>query len=238
MQAELSRGSSFTDPKWIFEIKWDGYRAIAETTGDEPRLYSRNGISFAKAFPKLYEELKALRKNAIIDGEIVALTPEGKPSFQLLQNYNSRQKVPIQFQVFHCLAYDGKDLTGLPLIERKAFLKKVLSKSQVIRYCDHIEGEGDLFFQQIMKLDMEGMIAKRADSKYTYGRSKLWLKVKNNKHDDFLIVGLFAFGFSPILQRLSLSRQQLGISWARGRRVHQSASQTDPHNVIRYHRPR
>src|SRR5690606_31091854 len=113
MQAQLSRGC-FSDPKWIFEIKWDGYRAIAELNGRNSRLYSRNGISFAKAFPRLFDELKAINQPAVIDGEIVVLDAKGRPSFQMLQNYNSRQNVPIQYQVFDCLSYRGKDLTALP----------------------------------------------------------------------------------------------------------------------------
>lgn len=189
MQAELSRRPCFSDPDWIFEVKWDGYRAVAELNLEKSRLYSRNGVSFAKAFPNVYNEICSIGHQAIIDGEIVVLDFDGRPSFQMLQNYRARQKVPIQYQVFDCLSFDGKDLTSLPLIERKAYLKKLLPACNIIRYCDHIEGEGELFFEQIVKMDLEGMIAKRADSKYLFGRSKNWLKIKNHKYDDFLIVG-------------------------------------------------
>ncbi len=189
MLAELSSRPAFTDSAWVFEIKWDGYRAIAEI-GKENRLYSRKGTTFDKAFPKVFNELKKISAPVILDGEIVVLTPEGKPSFQLVQNYSSRSNLPIQFQVFDCLQYKGKDLHNLPLIQRKAILKDLLPESDIIRFCDHIETEGELLFDQIVKLDMEGIIAKKASSKYKEdSRSKDWLKIKNHKLDEFIIVG-------------------------------------------------
>jgi bifunctional non-homologous end joining protein LigD len=196
MLAELSARPAFTDPNWIFELKFDGYRAVAEINGgDKNRFYSRNGTSFAKAYPHIFSELTKLKAPAIIDGEIVVFDEHGKPSFQLLQNYSSRQKHPIQYQVFDILSLDGKDLCGLPLIKRKEILKKYLPESDVIRYCDHVEGEGKLFYEQVVAIDLEGMIAKKASSKYVMsGRSKDWLKIKNHKFDDFVIVGFLHSG--------------------------------------------
>ena len=189
MLAELSSQPAFSDSSYIFEIKWDGYRCIAEV-GGQNRLYSRNGTAFNKAFPRVFEELKKLKRPVVLDGEVVVFDEHGKPSFQLIQNYRSTQKLAIQFQVFDCLSYDGKDLCNLALIERKKLLKTILPGSNVIRYCDHIETDGELLFEQIKKLDMEGMIAKKARSKYSIGaRSKDWLKIKNHKYDDFIIVG-------------------------------------------------
>jgi DNA ligase D-like protein (predicted ligase) len=189
MSATLSDEPAFDDPKWLFEIKWDGYRAVAELKGKETRLYSRNGLSFAKAYPKVFNELVKLKLDAIIDGEIVVFR-DGMPSFQAIQNYKSTQNLPIQFIVFDCLQYNGQDLTKKKLIERKELLKDILPQSDIIKYCDHLEEEGIALFEQATKMKLEGIIAKRIDSKYLPDkRSKEWLKIKNVNVDDFKIVG-------------------------------------------------
>ncbi|MFO7257421.1 MAG: non-homologous end-joining DNA ligase [Bacteroidota bacterium] len=190
MKAQLSDRPAFDSEEWIFEIKWDGYRAIAEIRPDGNRLYSRNGLTFDKAYPKVFEALKAIKKRAIIDGEIVAFDSNGKPSFQKLQNYRSNSNVPIQYYVFDILELDGKSLTGLPLIERKKKLRKMLPDSNIIRYCDHVEDDGKVFFKEMQKLNLEGMIAKKKDSRYQPGkRSADWLKIKNIHTQEAVIVG-------------------------------------------------
>jgi bifunctional non-homologous end joining protein LigD len=190
MKAQLSDRPAFDSQDWLFEIKWDGYRAIAETRPDGNRLYSRNGLTFDKAYPKVFEALKKIKKRAIIDGEIVAFDDEGRPSFQKLQNYRSNSNVPIQYYVFDILELDGKSLTNLPLVERKKKLQKLLPESNIIRYCDHVDGEGKIFFQEMQKLDLEGMIAKKKDSRYYPGkRSADWLKIKNIHTQEAVIVG-------------------------------------------------
>ena len=132
MKAQLTDQPAFDSPDWVFEIKWDGYRAIAEIGKSSNKLYSRNGLTFDKAYPKVFEGLKAIRKNAIIDGEIVVLDESGKPNFQKLQNYKNKDKYPIQYYVFDIIELDGKSLTGLTLVERKEILKGLLPKSDVI----------------------------------------------------------------------------------------------------------
>ena len=189
MSASLSDEPAFDDPNWIFEIKWDGYRAIAELHGKDTRFYSRNGLSYAKAYPKIYNELVKLKFNAVLDGEVVVFR-DGMPSFQAIQNYRSTQNLPIQFIVFDCLQYEGKDLTRVKLVERKEILKEILPPNDILRYCDHIEGEGIALFEQARKINLEGIIAKKSDSRYTPDkRSKEWLKIKNVNVDDFKIVG-------------------------------------------------
>ena len=179
MSATLSDEPAFDDPKWLFEIKWDGYRAVAELNGKDTRLYSRNGLSYNKAYPV----------DAVLDGEVVVFR-DGMPSFQAIQNYKSTQNLPIQFIVFDCLQHNGKDLTKIKLIERKEILKSILPQSDVIKYCDHVEEEGVALFEQATKMKLEGIIAKRMDSKYYPDkRSKEWLKIKNVNVDDFKIVG-------------------------------------------------
>lgn len=146
MKAQLSDREPFDSDEWLFEIKWDGYRAIAEIRRDGNRLYSRNGLTFDKAYPKVFEALKGIRKRAVIDGEIVAFDNTGRPSFQKLQNYRSNSSVPIQYYVFDILELEGKSLTDLSLVERKKKLRKLIPESNIIRYCDHVERDGKIFF--------------------------------------------------------------------------------------------
>lgn len=184
---------AFDDPNWIFEIKWDGYRAIAELNGKNSRLYSRNGLSFEDEYAVVFEELRKIQKKATLDGEIVAVNDKGVPAFQLLQQYGQRNDIPLLYYVFDILSLNGRSLEDRPLIERKQILEDLLPKSDVIRYCDHIEGEGKQFFELMQKKGLEGMIAKRADSTYSEGsRSGDWLKVKHMLTDEAVIAGYTA----------------------------------------------
>ncbi len=196
MLAKL-QDAAFDDPGWIYEIKWDGYRAIAEINKNETRLYSRNGLSFATDYPAIFEELQKIKKNVVLDGEIVAIDANGKPSFQLIQQYAQGGEVAICYYVFDCLSVNGKSTEGKPLIERKEILKSILPQSELIKYCDHIEGQGIAFFKAVKKQGLEGMIAKRADSTYTEGsRSADWLKVKNVVMEEAVIAGYTEAGGS------------------------------------------
>ena len=180
----------FDDKDWIFEIKWDGYRAIAELSKDSVKLYSRNGLSFEHSYPAVYNELSRLKLNAVIDGEIVVFDDEGNPSFQLLQHYESNPDKVIQYYVFDLLSLNGKDVCNLPLTERKKLLAGILKKNDIVKYSDHIETEGISFFEAIKEKDMEGVMAKKADSQYYKGRrTNEWLKVKHNKTREAIIAG-------------------------------------------------
>ena len=190
MKAQLTDQPAFDSPEWLFEIKWDGYRAIAEIDKSGNKLYSRNGLTFDKAYPKVFEALKSIKKNAIIDGEIVVFDEHGKPNFQKLQNYKNKDKYVIQYYVFDIIELEGKPVTGLTLIERKQILKDLLPQSKVIKYCDHVEDEGTLLFKEMQKMNLEGMIAKRKSSKYLIGkRTSDWLKIKNVQSQEAIIVG-------------------------------------------------
>ena len=182
--------AAFDDPNWIYEIKWDGYRAVAEVNKKDTKLYSRNGLSFATDYPTIFEELQKIKKNMVLDGEIVALDADGKPSFQLIQQYAQDGSVPVCYFVFDCLAVNGKSVESKPLTERKEILKSILPESELIKYCDHVETQGKAFFKAVQKQGLEGMIAKRADSTYTEGgRSAEWLKVKNIVMEEAVIAG-------------------------------------------------
>lgn len=184
----------FSDEEWVFEIKWDGYRAITEKKGKQIRFYSRNGLTFNELYPEVAHELTKLKKDCVLDGEIVVLNEEGKPSFQKLQQFDDNRDLPILYYVFDCLSYDGKDITDFPLLERKKFAQKAIPKGNVILYSDHVEEEGEKFFSEIIKIDgLEGMMAKRADSTYDEGRrTRSWLKIKLVNTQEAIIAGYTA----------------------------------------------
>lgn len=190
MKAQPTDRPAFDSPDWLFEIKWDGYRAIAEVGAGDNKLYSRNGLTFDKAYPKVFDGLKKIKVKAIIDGEIVVFDENGRPNFQKLQNYKQVDKWIIQYYVFDVIAVEGKSVTNLPLIQRKELLKEILPESKVVRYCDHVEDEGEMFFREMKKMNLEGMIAKRKKSKYFPGkRSPDWLKIKVQQSGEAVIVG-------------------------------------------------
>jgi bifunctional non-homologous end joining protein LigD len=182
----------FDDAEWIFEIKWDGYRAVAEV-GKQVRFYSRNGLSFDRLYPKVTNELGKIKTPAILDGEVVVINEKGKPDFQKLQQYDMHPNLTIVYYTFDCMAVNGKSILNLPLIERKEILKALLPKSKIIQYSDHIVEKGIDCFHYAVKLDVEGIIAKRANSFYTPGkRSRDWLKIKNHNTQEAIIAGYTA----------------------------------------------
>ncbi len=180
----------FNSPEWVFEIKWDGYRALA-FKNREVRLISRNQKSFNSKFPSLVRELKKIPGKWIFDGEIVILDKKGKSNFQLMQNYLRAREGTLFYYVFDILSYNGKDLTQLPLVERKAVLKKLLKKAPVshIRYGEDVDTYGINFFKAAVKQGLEGIVAKRKASTYQLGRSRDWLKIKNGYRQEFVIGG-------------------------------------------------
>lgn len=181
---------AFDDKDWIFEIKWDGYRAIADLSKDDPFFYSRNGISFLSKFQKISRDFDSQQHKMIIDGEIVAYDDQGKPSFQLLQQIGDNPDLALVYQVFDLLWLNGHSTEDLPLLQRKELLKEALVETDVIKYCDHIPEEGINFFEQMKKMKLEGMIAKKADSLYIENhRTADWLKIKFSDTDEAIICG-------------------------------------------------
>src|SRR3989337_308886 len=128
MKAQLTDLPAFNSPDWVFEIKWDGYRAIAEINKSGNKLYSRNGLTFDKAYPKVFEALKSIKAEVVIDGEIVVFDENGKPNFQKLQNYQNRDKFVIQYYVFDCLKFKGKSITHFTFNRKKTNRSKPASK--------------------------------------------------------------------------------------------------------------
>lgn len=181
---------AFDDAEWVYEIKFDGYRAIADINKGKVTLHSRNLLSFNTKFKPIVEALEGLELNAIIDGEIIALNEEGKIDFQQLQAYQKTGEGTLVFYVFDILWLDGKDLRELTLLERKEILKQVLPDHDSIRYSDHVEADGKKFYELAEKEGLEGIMAKRADSNYiTNNRSSSWLKIKTSKRQEAIICG-------------------------------------------------
>ncbi len=179
----------FDRPGWIFEVKWDGYRAIAETGRAGTGLFSRNKNSLSSRFPSVAEALKNIKHDAILDGEVVALDNAGMPDFQKLQDH-SGQGSNLIYYAFDILFLDGRDLTSLPLIKRKDILKSIIPSAGSIRYSDHVLSDGISFFNAARKKGLEGIVAKRADSRYQPGsRNGDWLKIKNRLTQDCVIAG-------------------------------------------------
>ena len=191
MKAKLV--ASMPSGNWIYEIKFDGYRALALRGRSETRILSRNQKDLGSKFPEVRDSIAALDiQDAIIDGEIVALDEKGRSSFQLLQSLDmGQERPPIVYYAFDLLRLNGKDLQGLPIEERKAKLEELLKKPPgVIRYSVSFTKDIPELLERAGKLGLEGLIGKRARSKYEAGRrSGAWIKVKLHKEQEFVIGG-------------------------------------------------
>jgi len=180
----------FNKPGWIYELKWDGYRALSSIQQGKVHLYSRNGISFKEKFSHIYENLKGIPHDTVLDGEIVSLNEDGVSVFQALQNYPRIREGELRYYVFDMLYLNGHDITSLSLLERKSLIPDVIEGIESIYYCDHVEGMGSVFYQKAIDLGMEGVIAKKADSTYSPGiRSESWLKIKAFESQEVIICG-------------------------------------------------
>ena len=170
----------FDSDDFIFELKIDGWRALAFVGNGECRLVSRNGNQF-HGFPELCADIaKRLKVSAVLDGEICCLDDGGRPIFNDLMF--KRTQSGCFFYAFDVLSIDGEDLRGLPLIERKVRLKRIMPrKPSRLLYVDHIERRGRDLFERACALDLEGIVAKRCTSKYiAIDRPSLnWIKIKN-----------------------------------------------------------
>ena len=180
----------FDDPDWLFEIKLDGYRCIAELESGRVQLYSRNNISFNKRFATVVRSLETLHLDAVFDGEVVSLDDKGRSYFQLLQNNQRTGQGNISYFVFDLLFLNGEDLRHEPLVTRKEMLRDLLPDLPDIRFSDHIMEYGKQFFELARQNNLEGIVAKRTDSQYQTGkRSRDWLKIKIRLQQEAVICG-------------------------------------------------
>jgi bifunctional non-homologous end joining protein LigD len=194
-----TREEPFSRDGWLFEVKLDGYRMRAACQQGEPILYSRKGLDYTESFPEIARAVKAIPfEGVILDGELVVTNESGHPSFNMLQaraKLGAREakraaiEAPATLYVFDLLAFSGYDLRKLPLIKRKEVLHQVLPQTGPLRYSEHFEKNGEALYEQVVKLGLEGIMAKKADSPYRSGRSGDWLKIRADRIDDFVVVG-------------------------------------------------
>jgi bifunctional non-homologous end joining protein LigD len=185
---------------WLYEVKWDGYRALCFIEGGKVRMVSRRGTKLDKQFAPVAQALAQSVKadNTIIDGEVVALDESGNPSFQHLQNLTGFGTKPalkgmalpnLNFFAFDLLYLNGYDLRKAALIDRRQLLMSILLPSEIVRYSEHFNGKGDELLQAVRAKGLEGIIAKQAQSRYESKRSGSWIKIKVTTQQDFIVCG-------------------------------------------------
>jgi bifunctional non-homologous end joining protein LigD len=181
----------FDDDKWVYEVKWDGYRALGFVNEGNVELLSRNYKSFNEKFYPILAALKEWKINAVVDGEIMVLNEKGISNFGDLQNWRSEADGELVYYIFDLLWYDGKDLKELPLKHRQAILKEILpTENEQIRLSKVFAVNGIDFFKASERMGLEGIIAKKSSSTYSSGlRSKEWLKIKVHKRQEVVIGG-------------------------------------------------
>ena len=195
-----SAGEAFDGAGWVFELKYDGYRMLATRNGADISLRSRNGHALDRAFPEVRKAFEALPvERLVLDGEVVVHNAAGRPDFSLLQQRaglsdaaqveHAARHLPATYYVFDLLWAAGRDLRPLPLTTRKKLLADLLPACGTLRYSEHMARHGLATYDSARRLGMEGIVAKRADSRYRSGRSNDWIKVRLRKTGDFVIVG-------------------------------------------------
>jgi bifunctional non-homologous end joining protein LigD len=191
----------FDDDEWLYEIKWDGYRAIAFLDGTSVRLVSRNQNDLTAAYPELHAIPEYLHaRTTVLDGEIVVLDEQGRSSFSLMQQRTgvgnggrrirrTRDDVPVVYYVFDVLYADGYNVMQVDLEKRKQLLASILTPNDLVRYSDHYIGKGMALFEAAAQRGLEGVVAKRRRSCYVQKRSSEWLKIKIVKRQECVIGG-------------------------------------------------
>jgi bifunctional non-homologous end joining protein LigD len=184
----------FANSNWVFEPKLDGYRVIATVNGNDIKLASRRGLDCSPEYPWLVSALREQPyREAIFDGEIVALDENGRPSFQLLQNRMGEPRPFLLYYAFDLLYRDGFDLRGVALEQRKQLLSQSLIPADRVRVVDTYPEDGVTLYEAVRTNGMEGIVAKRRDSKYETGRrTDAWLKIKATHSDEFVVGGYTA----------------------------------------------
>jgi bifunctional non-homologous end joining protein LigD len=190
---------SFDDEDWLFEIKWDGYRAVAYLEDGEVRLVSRNQNRFTD-YPELRDLPDYVKgRKVVLDGEVVALDEQGRPSFSLMQQRTGmspdgrrraqRTDVPVMYFAFDLLYFEGYSLMRVELEHRKQLLEQIVQNSSLVRYSDHVAGQGKAMLKAAAEKGLEGIIAKRRQSHYIQKRSRDWLKIKITQTQEAVIGG-------------------------------------------------
>jgi bifunctional non-homologous end joining protein LigD len=216
----------FDDPEWLFEIKWDGYRAVSFLQDGKVRLVSRNQNELTGEFPELNELSKLIKaKNAVLDGEVVALDEQGRASFSLMQQrtgirkggrrVGARRELQIVYYIFDLLYVDGFDLRRVELEQRKQVLAQIIAPSELVRYSDHFP-QGLALFEVAKQKGLEGILAKKRASHYEERRSREWLKIKVTRTIDCVVGGYT----DPEGSRQYFGSIVLGLYDEKGRLIH------------------
>jgi bifunctional non-homologous end joining protein LigD len=216
----------FDDPEWLFEIKWDGYRAVSFLQEGKVRLVSRNQNDLTGEFPELHELSKLIKaKNAVLDGEVVALDEQGRASFSLMQQrtgirkggrrVGARRELQIVYYIFDLLYVDGFDLRRVELEQRKQVLAQIIAPSELVRYSDHFP-QGLTLFEVAKQKGLEGILAKKRASHYEERRSREWLKIKVTQTVDCVVGGYT----DPEGSRQYFGSIVLGLYDEKGRLIH------------------
>jgi bifunctional non-homologous end joining protein LigD len=191
----------FDDEQWLYEVKWDGYRAVAFLDGNSVRLVSRNQNDLTIAYPELRDLPRWMNaRKVVLDGEIVALDEQGRPSFSLMQQRTgvgegarrirrTRDDIPILYYAFDLIYLDGYDLTQTDLEIRKHLLRGIIQDTGLLRYSDHYVGQGTALFEVAAQRGLEGIVAKLRTSCYEQKRSREWLKIKIVRRQECVIGG-------------------------------------------------
>jgi bifunctional non-homologous end joining protein LigD len=192
MNAQLTE-EAFDNDQWLFEIKWDGIRLVSFIDNGKVTIQTRSGRTVDTEYPELQAISRLVSaKQAILDGEIVVLDDEGRPSFQLWQNRGTEPR-PLSYVVFDIVYYDGQRLFKVPLEDRKRLLRNIVRDAGVLKYSEHVLGQGKAFFRAAKAKQLEGIVAKRRDSAYQPGqRSGAWLKIKAVQQQEVVVGGFTA----------------------------------------------
>jgi bifunctional non-homologous end joining protein LigD len=217
----------FSSEEWLYEIKFDGYRSVAFVDDGDVRLVSRNQNEMTSLYPELRELPSLIKaKQAVLDGEVVALDDQGRPSFSLMQQRagirsgikrtRSNPEIPVLYYVFDLLYLDGFNLMKVNLEERKEMLKTVVTDSDLLRYSEHFIGEGKQLYEAAKEQGLEGIIAKRRNGCYEQKRSREWLKLKITRRQECVIGGYT----DPRGSRENFGSLILGLYDDKGRLIH------------------
>ena len=210
---------------WIFELKYDGFRLLAANEEGRARLRYRGGSDATAAFPEVAAALRALPRDIVMDGEVVVIDEAGRTHFQRMQKRlmlrrpdevarAAAGRLRATYFAFDLLGLEGYDLRALPLRERKGLLRSVLAGSGAVRYVDHVDGRGVALYEEVRKLDLEGLVAKRAGASYAAGRSHDWIKVPVVRTGEFVVVGFTRPGLGMDGGLHLAARERAGLVYA------------------------